>query len=310
MTEEQSTLRQIDVNNNPDLVKKITDLQVYPAHKIPVIVQLVLDQIYERRVTDAIADSITCGTVTPPQHDGVLVYNPDVECVETWKAAVLTRAKEVCDTVAIKPIPTVKDIYFDLHKKYASLEWKITNGDWVNDSKLYMELIQRLRNKESGMDLIMRPGFPYYVVKNYEETCVRVCDIYKAVPSGKEIDMCIFDLSTGRWSLHPSLVAVDKVAELLSSYLLDVCNPIGIPSPTWIRRGGEMRAASAGIIRSRLYDKTFWQSMDGDDTREFTMFKNGIVLVRSDYGTRQCVGPHLTQHGLQLSRDRNDNLGA
>jgi hypothetical protein len=249
--------RVIEVVQTPELVEKVKDHN--GADDVSLTVHTLLFQAYERGICDRVKAAVGGRAAHMGfECDGDVFYT-------TGSLDVLALAKAAHEHLALKPYMSQADLVAALAKRHA-FDWISVEPGWRRRTAAKLELIGRLVNGESGMDMLLKPLVPHRVLRIAGgEYLLR--DIYKAAPGGRELDVLAFNVGLGRWELVPSLVACEKLADECASTVIDLLQSRRIEEvPAWIRKGAAMRAAAAGVVRSELYDKAHYMSLDNPGT--------------------------------------------
>ncbi len=214
---------------------------------------------------------------------------------------LLIQVLERMPDVSIKNYPSINETLEELQAKYPRLNWNVREPEWRRQEEYRMELVRRMYKGETGVDMLVKPLVPNHPVMYMGEQVMVVKDLFKAIPGGKEVDACKFDSSTHKWELMPSLVANEQLADYVADTIIASLPPHWKGEvPSWCRHGPGMRSAAAGVIRSQLYDRAFFQNIDSEATRQFVMFKNGILFDRDTYRVRPACANDLISNSLGI----------
>ena len=299
--QEQRELRKADDAAHPELLKRIADLGLSTPASI--LLQVVLNGLTERQQTDKM-DEVTPGRgrTVSIEHDGLVVLLEDADDFEAECDELLADVRAAGVNASLKRYDDIETVLSDLKEMYPLLDWSIVDNDWEQQKADRLELIRRLLQGQTGMDTLLRHLVPSFPLADVDGQALTVRDVFKSVSGGKDIDVCIFDYQNSRrWELTPGLVAVEMLSDFVSKAIVRV-----LPSswrgdpPLWCRQGASMRAAAAGLTRSRLYDSSFFRGIDAASTLQVIMFKDGVVLDRDTHATRLAIPADLISHCLGI----------
>jgi len=237
------------------LVAKVQTLK--QREDVSLTVHTALFQAHERQICDSVKAAVGSHAVHMGfECDGDVFYG---------SADVLALAKGAHLDLALKPYMTKDELLAALAERHA-FDWSSQELDWKRRTQAKLELVSRLVSGETGMDMLLKPLVPHRILAIAGGE-YRLGDLYKAAPGGRELDVLAFNVGLGRWELMPSLVACEKLADQCASTVIDLLQARGIEEvPGWIRKGAAMRAAAAGVVRSELYDKAHYMSLDNPGT--------------------------------------------
>ena len=219
--------------------------------------------------------------------DGDVFYRlkPSGVSLSDWRLRVLAKGCVVHEHLAIKPYKSQEELTLELETSYPEADWRVCEADWRERTVAKLELIGRLVAGESGMDMLLKPLVPYRILRLCGAD-YRLKDIYKAAPGGRELDVLAFNVKFGRWELMPAVVACENLSDECAATVIDLLQARGIEDvPKWVRQGASMRAAAAGVVRSKLYDKDHYMSLDNPSTLAYLVFGDGVMFHRDTWET-------------------------
>ena len=280
MRTEHNRLRDIDAARHP---ATIAMLRANGNPRPHVTLQSILNDVYERKQTDRMEEVLKgTGVVMSLEHDGIVMLN-DLK-VTGFQAKLVQKCEGL--NVKIKSNRSLEAIMKDFSDQHPGHNWDLVEEGWEDSLKSWLEARRRHARGEKGWDMLLAELLPSHPFKEG-----RVGDVFKVVADSKEASVVFYCKKACRWMQGDTARGKAVLGAVASDCLkAAVCVP-GEDVPSWGKKGPAMRAVVESCTLT-LYDLAFASELNGESTRPWVMFNDGVAY---NHETEQvaALGPNL-----------------
>ena len=251
------------------------------------------------------------------------VYTPSgVTDFDGWCTAVRMTANRVAPFDLKAPVGIDAAIK-TLKEQHPGHPWDQVDTTWQAPEDAKAEFLRRVELGQKSMDMLVATFVPYFILKEGDEY-VQLQEAYKQVPlSETKVELIYWNPELGMWTTQNHKLADSKFRRSLQQCIKSVLTANANPAdaidfsklPCFLQDSDWLQRPVKQAVESFL-DMRFYRDLNGEQTRQYWMYANGVVEFRDTHEMRRAdrkvpmtltCGYHYPGEAIAALQDNRDS---